>query len=52
MDIWSFVGYAVMLLIALVVIIALVGYGILCFIGATIGGVLTLNDKIQNDTNS
>lgn len=51
MGIWSFVGYAVMLLIALGVI-ALVGYGILCFIGATIGGVLTIKDKIQNDTNS
>ena len=50
MEIWSFLGYGIMILIALGVI-ALVGYGILCFLGATIGGVLTLFDKIKADSN-
>ena len=39
-----------MILIALGVI-ALVGYGILFFLGATIGGVLTLFDKTKADSN-
>ena len=49
MEIWSFIGYGIMILIALGVI-ALVGYGILCFFGATIGGILTLLDKIKADS--
>lgn len=51
MEIWSFIGYGIMILIALGVI-ALVGYGILFFLGATIGGVLTLLDKTKADSNN
>lgn len=50
MEIWSFIGYGIMILIALGVI-ALVGYGILCFLGASIGGILTLFDKIKTNSN-
>lgn len=50
MEIWGFIGYGIMILIALGVI-ALVGYGILCFLGATIGCILTLFDKIKADSN-
>lgn len=51
MEIWSFIGYGIMILIALGVF-ALVGYGILFFLGATIGGVLTLINKFKSDTDS
>ena len=50
MEIWSFIGYGIMILIAFGVIV-LVGYGILFFCGAVIGGVLTLIDKIKADSN-
>lgn len=50
MEIWSFIGYGIMILIALGVI-ALVGYCILFFLGATIGGILTLFDKTKADSN-
>lgn len=46
MEMWSFIGYGILILIALVVIV-LVGYCLLFIFGATAGGVLTLIDKIK-----
>ena len=48
MEILSFIGYVLMLLLCVAIIIA-VGYGLLFFFGFIFGGILTLIDKSKAD---
>ena len=45
----NIIGLVVAFVLVLVVI-ALLGYGVLFFLGATIGGILTLIDRVKSDS--
>lgn len=48
MEMLVWIGYVLMVLIAIGIIVA-IGYGVLFFLAATIGGVLTLIDTFKSN---